>query len=410
MQHLTDQSTHVAWLDQHLRDLLDFGIHVPDPDGGAGYLDNEGYRDPDFGVLTYITARMVHVYSLGAMLGVPGCRAVAQQAMAGLTGRLRDAHAGGWWNGIDADGRPLRDAGKQCYDHAFVLLGASSATLAGLDGAEELLSDACRVYEERFWEEEAGRPRDLWDAAFTRPDDYRGLNSSMHSVEAMLAVADATGDGVWRERAGKVAAFVVDLAARFDGRLPEHFDRDWTPQPELNRDQPDDQFKPFGATIGHGFEWSRLLLHVEAALGERAPRGLADTAVALFDRAVSDGWVAGPHPGFVYTTDFDGQPVVTDRMHWVVTEAIAAADALQRRTGEARFARLYADWWDVARLHFMDEEQGSWFHQLDESNEVTDGVWPGKPDLYHAAQATLLPRLPLQTSLAAGVRAGMMGR
>ena len=43
-------------------------------------------------------------------------------------------------------------------------------------------------------------------------------------------------------------------------------------------------------------------------------------------------------------------------------------------------------------------------------------MWPGKPDLYHAVQATLLPRLPLSPGLAravalsgGGARTGMMG-
>jgi hypothetical protein len=31
---------------------------------------------------------------------------------------------------------------------------------------------------------------------------------------------------------------------------------------------------------------------------------------------------------------------------------------------------------------------------------VIDTVWPGKPDLYHAVQATLIPRLPLAPSMA----------
>jgi sulfoquinovose isomerase len=32
-------------------------------------------------------------------------------------------------------------------------------------------------------------------------------------------------------------------------------------------------------------------------------------------------------------------------------------------------------------------------------------VWDGKPDVYHALQATLIPRVPLRDSLAASLRA-----
>ena len=91
------------------------------------------------------------------------------------------------------------------------------------------------------------------------------------------------------------------------------------------------------------------------------------------------------------------------RMHWVVAEGIAAAAALHRRTGEEEHARRYAEWWAYARDHLIDRERGSWHHELDAANRPQASVWPGKPDLYHAVQATLLPRLPLAPSLARAV-------
>ena len=39
----------------------------------------------------------------------------------------------------------------------------------------------------------------------------------------------------------------------------------------------------------------------------------------------------------------------------------------------------------------IDHEKGSWYHQLDSKNHVIATVWPGKPDLYHAFQAMLIP-------------------
>lgn len=400
----TSRPTHLAWLDQHTRDLLDFGrAGLVAPGGGAAYLGDDGRPDPSQGVQAWITCRTVHVYSLGAMLGVPGCAPVAAGALAGLTGVLHDDEHGGWFHAVDAAGVPDRASGKSCYDQAFVLLAASSAVLAGLPGARELLDEACAVYLDRFWDDDAGRAVDTWDVTFSELDGYRGINANMHSVEAMLAVADATGDPAWRERAARIAAFVVELAAEHDGRLPEHFDAAWTADLELNADRPGDQFKPYGATIGHGLEWSRLLLHVEGALGDDAPDDLLPAAVALFDRAIADGWAVDGADGFVYTTGWDGTPVVRDRMHWVAAEATAAADALHRRTGEQRYAELYATWWDHVVTHVVDHERGSWHHELDPTLAPAGTVWPGKPDLYHAVQATLLPRLPLGPSIARAV-------
>ena len=87
-------------------------------------------------------------------------------------------------------------------------------------------------------------------------------------------------------------------------------------------------------------------------------------------------------------------------MHWVLAEAIAAAAALHLRTGESRYPDLIGTWWDYAERHLLDRSRGSWHHQLDPSNAVIDTVWPGKPDLYHAVQMTLIPRLPLAPTLA----------
>jgi len=390
------------WLDDECRRLLGFGRRVIHPLGGAAWLDDDGAPDLDRPVHTWITSRTVHVFGLGALLGVEGGTPIATAALAGLRTTLHDDEHGGWFGAVDSSGAPVGTA-KSCYDHAFVLLAASTAVVARLPGAQALLDEATSVFDAHFWDEEAGLVIDEWDRAWTTPAPYRGLNAAMHSVEAMLAVGDATGDGAWHERAGRISEFVRGLALAYDGRLPEHFGTDWTPDLELNRDRPDDPFKPFGATVGHGLEWSRLLLHVEASLGDAAPPGLLDTARLLFARSVSDGWHVDGAPGFVYTTDWEGTPVVRERMHWVAAEAISAAAALHRRTGEQSYADQYATWWAYAVEHLVDAERGSWHHELDAANRPQASVWPGKPDLYHAVQATLLPRLPLAPGLARAV-------
>ena len=131
-----------------------------------------------------------------------------------------------------------------------------------------------------------------------------------------------------------------------------------------------------------------------------APDWLLPAAEALFDRAVVDGWAVDGADGFIYTTDWDGTPVVRDRMHWVVAEAIAAAAALRIRTGDDRYSDLAARWWAYAERYVIDRAHGSWHHQLDATHHVIETVWPGKPDLYHAVQATVIPRLPLAPSMA----------
>jgi mannose/cellobiose epimerase-like protein (N-acyl-D-glucosamine 2-epimerase family) len=280
-----------------------------------------------------------------------------------------------------------------------------------LPGADDLLEESLSLWQDRFFDPAAGLFLDAWDRAFDRADPYRGVNSNMHSVEALLAAADATGDAGLREQALGIARRVaLDFARPQGWRIPEHFDPEWHPQLDHNVDQPDHPFQPYGATVGHGLEWSRLLLHLEASLGDQAPEWLLSSSVALFDRAATDGWAVDGADGFIYTTDWDGRPVVRDRMHWVLAEGFAAAAALHQRTGEERYADLARTWWAYAERCLIDREHGSWHHQLDANNRVIDTVWPGKPDLYHAVQATLVPRLPLRLSLAAALAAGPPAR
>jgi sulfoquinovose isomerase len=401
---------HREWLQAEAERLLAFGTQTGLSAGGAAYLDDDGCPTPGEPVHTWITSRMVHVYALGHLLGIPGSRPVAERAFAGLRGRLADGESGGWFASVD-DAGPVDDT-KACYPHAFVVLAASSAVRAGLDGGPELLADACAVLLDRFYDDTTGLCVDTWDAGFSTVDPYRGINANMHAVEAMLAAADVTGDPAWLERAARIGTFVIGAAEGSDWRIPEHYDDAWRPLRDFNDDRRDDPFKPYGATVGHALEWSRLLLDLEAAAAHLpSVLGAVDwlgAARALFARAVADGWAVDGADGFVYTSDWDGRPVVRDRMHWVVAEATAAAAALWSRTGEPSYARHYERWWDYIADAVIDRTKGSWHHQLDETNRPIATVWPGKPDLYHAVQATLFPRLPLAPSLATALSRGLL--
>ncbi|GAB3598493.1 AGE family epimerase/isomerase [Angustibacter peucedani] len=406
----TGRPTH-ADLDVECRRLVELARGSVDPRGGFGWMDDEGVPEPDRPLHLWITCRMTHVFGLAHLLRVDGAGDLADRGIAALTGLLHDDEHGGWWSEVDADGRPLRDV-KAAYDHAFVLLAAATSVQAGRPGAEALLADAVAVVEEHFWDDEAGASVEQWDGAWTTLDDYRGANANMHSVEAYLAAADATGDAVWLRRAARIAERLVNREARSHGwRIPEHHDASWTPLLDYAKENPADPFRPYGATIGHAFEWARLLLHLDAAL-EAAPEGEVDdvehewtvpAAQALFDVAVDDGWSVDGAPGLVYTVDWDGVPVVRERMHWVVCEAIGAAATLYQATGEERYLDHYGTWWDYAREHLVDD-RGRWTHELDAQNRPSSTVWEGKPDVYHALQATLVPRLPLAPSLAAALR------
>lgn len=388
-------------------DLLYFGRRFPSPDGSSYYLGDDGTPWVKKPRETWITSRMAHVYSIGCLLGREECGALADAAIGGLTGELHDSVYGGWYAGRTGEAGAGILPTKQCYAHAFVILAASSALLAGRPGAGELLDEALSVYDHYFWNEEEGLSCDTWNTEFTECSDYRGLNANMHTVEAFLAVADAVGKEEYRRRAGRIIDHVIAWAGENNWRIPEHFSGDWIPDLDCNQENPADPFKPYGATPGHGIEWARLIVQWALStypLAENEGRaGYIKAAEELYTRAVSDAWNRDGAPGFVYTTDWQGIPVVHDRMHWTLAEAINTSAVLFRVTRQERYAADYAMFLRYLDESVLDHENGSWFHQLDHKNRPIGTVWPGKPDLYHAFQATLIPFFRPDCSIAAAV-------
>ena len=395
------------FLEEIRKNLLEFGRQFSAPDGSSYYLGDDGAPWKDRNRETWITSRMLHVYSIGTMLGDKKSKALAESALRGLKGALKDTEHGGWYSGLRADGKILPN--KQCYAHAFVILSASSAMLAKIDGAEELLKEALELFDLRFWDEKEKLCVDTWNTEFTVLDDYRGLNANMHTVEAFLAVADALSDEKYRQRAGGIIEHVIKWFSENSFRIPEHFTKDWKEDLECNKEQPADQFKPYGATPGHGIEWARLISQWALSTYETEGSSVlaekyVEAAKALYNRAIKDAWNVDGAEGLVYTTDWEGKPVIHDRMHWTLAEAINTSSVLWQITNNQRYANDYSKFMKYLDEKVLDHENGSWFHQLNEKNEVIGTVWPGKSDLYHAFQATWIPYGDTAVSIASDVK------
>lgn len=400
-RYILDTDENRKYLEDNAKALLEFGRRFPSPGGGSYYLGDDGTPWTERPRETWITCRMAHVYSIGSMMGVEGCRELAEAAVKGLNGELKDNVNGGWFAGLTKDNEPLPD--KQCYAHAFVILAATSAKLAGVKGADELLDAAVKIYDAKFWNEEEGLSCDTWNTEFTALDDYRGINANMHTVEAFLALADAVNDDRYRIRAGRIIDKVIGWASSNNYRIPEHFTSDWQPDLEKNKQKPDDPFKPYGATPGHGIEWARLIAQWATSFDNPKKDFYIDAACKLYNRAVDDAWNCDGAPGIIYTTDWDGKPVVRDRMHWTLAEAINTSSVLYRLTSDDRYKEDYMAFMEYLDTVVLDHATGSWFHQLDENNKLKGTVWPGKSDIYHAFQAMLIPYSRTDKSIATAV-------
>lgn len=387
---------HRAWALKQADRLWQFHRASRDRQAGAfGTLDRQGRLIPG-PKPSYLTSRMTYGYSLAVLAGRADSDLV-EHGLTALRGPFHDTEHGGWYGTISSDTSQVLDPAKTTYGHAFVLLAAATAHLAGLPTAD-LLAEVTDLFDRRFYRDSDRLCVESFDADWSSTEPYRGVNANMHAVEAFLALHTDTAEARWLDRAAAMADRVIAFAEPNQWRIPEHFDSDWQPQPEYNADRPTDQFRPYGATPGHAMEWSRLILQIRAAHGDPAGHRLR-AARELFARAVADAWRPSAY-GFAYTTDWHGREQVTLRLHWPLSEAIGAARSLYSATAEPDYADWYSQFWSLADRAFIDHQDGGWQHELDTEGRVSEQVWTGKGDLYHALQACLLVLVPDNGSLA----------
>ena len=404
-----ERPAHRRWLLGQAMELIDFfHYRAFNPVGGFFPLDDAGLPFPakgGSGVERQIhdTTRTVHCFAIAHLLGLPGADRMIDHGMDFLWTRHRDVDKGGYFWGVDDD--KATNPTKQAYGHAFVLLAASSAKVVGHPDADRLLADVSDVLSKRFWEADVGATSEEYAADWSPLGNYRGQNSNMHLTEALMAAYEATGDRTYLAMAESIASLIIGRHARAQGwRVAEHFTQDW--QVDLHYEG-DPTFRPAGTTPGHALEWSRLLVQLWS-LGSGKHGWLIDAARQLFFKTVSIGWdkAAG---GFYYTLDWQDHPARSDRFWWPCAEGIGAAAVLGAVDPDPRFEDWYRRIWDFSANHLIDHDNGGWFPELDSGLKPVNRVFRGKPDLYHALQACLIPLLPPDGSITRGLLKGLPG-
>ena len=308
---------------------------------------------------------------------------------------VRDAHrnpvTGGYaWELRWTDGKAVvTDATNHCYGLAFVLLAYSHALMAGVPEAREYIAETFALMEQRFWEAQHGLYADEatadWQVA-----SYRGQNANMHSCEALIAAFEATGEARYLQRAETLAHNItVRQAALADNLVWEHYNADWSVDPDYNRHDSTNIFRPWGYQPGHLTEWSKLLLILERHQNHLAGPSdwLLPRAAELFNVAMARSWDV-QHGGIHYGFAPDGSVCDGHKYFWVQAESFAAAALLGARTGEASYWEWFDKIWAYSWEHFVDHQHGAWYRILGPDNaKLTDEKSPaGKTD-YHTMGA-----------------------
>ena len=386
MSVLTDP-THQSWLKDEARQQFAFFQNSLHPTAGFHVLDQQGNPLADTLQELHTTTRLVHSYVLAKEAGVEGADELIDQGVRYLLEVHRDEQHGGYAWGVGPEG--ITDGRKMAYGHVFVLLAASAAIHVDHPDAKRLLADIDAVLDRYFWDDDAERFVDEYSQDWKTCAPYRGMNANMHGTEALMAAYEVTGNEKYLDRAGRILTFFFDqIAPEFGWHMAEHYTSDW--QADRNY-AGNPMFQPAGTTPGHSFELGRLYLQYWDLSG-RKDANIPAKARRVIYQALNDGWDK-ERGGVVYTLKFDGTPDVRNRYWWPVTEAIGALSALIKVDPKPEDAEWYKKCWSFAQEYFIDGT-GGWIPEIDAAGKPDATQFAGKPDIYHAVQATLMPLVP----------------
>jgi len=368
-----------SFLLSHVQSILDFYDKSVDPKGGfyQFYKDDGTVYDPYTRHLVSST-RFVFNYAMAYIhYGKIEYLDRTRHGVEYVRNIHRNPKTGGYaW--VIYDGK-ISDDTNHCYGFAFIMLAYACAIRIGIEEAREWLRETYDLMEKHFWLKEKG----LYGSEATgdwKLKDYRGQNDNMHACEAMIIAYEITNDQIYLERAKTLAEVMTASSKELHYQIWEHYNLDWTPNFEYNKNVRSNIFRPWGIQTGHQTEWAKLLLILDRH--DPQPWHL-ERAIRLFDRAMKYGWDE-TNGGLVYGYDLEGNPYDSDKYFWVQSESLAAAALLGDRLKDEKYWKWYDKIWDYSWKYFVDHKYGAWYRILTPTNEkYSDEKSPaGKTD-YH---------------------------
>lgn len=305
------------------------------------------------GKRSVVQFRQIYVYSHAAILsGDTSWLDVARHGLEFVRAKAWHPKTGGWMHLLERDGTP-RDARRDAYDQAFALYALGWYWKA--TGDETALDQARRSI---AWMD--GHLADPVHGGYAEALDdvvpdrgWRRQNPHMHLFEALVALHELTGERDWLDRAARIHGLLTRHFLRPDGTLAEFFTEGWVPAPGA----PGTVREP-----GHHFEWCWLLDRWARSAGDPGHRAMSDR---LWDWALAHG--VETDPALVYAPfdeiGADGAIRRGSKRLWPQTEFIKAA-VVREEAGDRRAAALVDRQLEALFANYLSGRPGLWRDQL----------------------------------------------
>jgi len=341
---------------------------------GTGYDDARGLfherldyqRNPLAlpGLRLMVQARQIATYARASLRGWFDARDKALVCVETIRRLYHRADgAPGWVFSIGPDNRPVNTT-RDLYAHAFVLYALAWAHRVTSDAGLVQLADATLAEMDEIF----AAPNGGYLDSNTAPKNIRNQNPHMHMLEALLALAEATGLERYHARAEALCSLACKHYVTAQGALIEEYDATWQPLQVAgqNRVEP-----------GHIFEWAWLIGEVERL----SRRDLTDVRMRLLAFGTQHGVDATT--GLAHDAINDRGELIAGTLRlWPQSERIKAL-AMMHRLGDDKAASqadtLIAS---VMRTFSLDRLQGGWVDQCDTAQNRRVDYMPAS-SLYH---------------------------
>lgn len=349
--------------------VLPFWQSVGIDESGAFYERMKADGQPDFSAdrRVRVQCRQVYAFAHASTLGwIDDADRVCDRATSELAKHAVQRDADGTFDGVvnslTHDGQ-IADPTRDLYTHAFLLLALAWRRKAFGDETAIQLADEVLDYLDRRLKANNGG----WFEGLPQTNPRR-QNPHMHLFEAFLALAEATGEERFLQKARTVWGLFDRVFFDHDnGNLHEFFGADWT---RCGKD---------GHIVepGHMMEWAWLLDKYGALTGE--PQ--VSLSQRLYTRALAVGRDRASGL-LVDRISSDGTPVWSRRRLWPQTELVKASIAMGRMGDPSGFD-VAADALEQLRTTYFNVSiDGLWRERYDESGGAIPGPVPAS-SLYH---------------------------